>query len=94
MDNQKTLLFAAKFCFPDQTTVCRKASVADIVFLVDGSWSIGKENFRRMQDFLYIMVSSFDVGEDKIRIGLIQYSDAPHTEFFLSCSSTGASKQS
>ncbi|CAM2105656.1 unnamed protein product [Caretta caretta] len=37
-----------------------------------------------MQDFLYIMVSSFDVGEDKIRIGLIQYSDAPHTEFFLS----------
>ncbi|CAM4516574.1 unnamed protein product, partial [Lepidochelys olivacea] len=84
MDNQKTLLFAAKFCFPDQTTVCRKASVADVVFLVDGSWSIGKENFRRMQDFLYIMVSSFDVGEDKIRIGLIQYSDAPHTEFFLS----------
>ncbi|CAM5092667.1 unnamed protein product, partial [Eretmochelys imbricata] len=84
MDNQKTLLFAARFCSPDQTTVCRKASVADIVFLVDGSWSIGKENFRRMQDFLYIMVSSFDVGEDKIRIGLIQYSDAPHTEFFLS----------
>ncbi|CAM5111759.1 unnamed protein product [Natator depressus] len=88
MDNQKTLLllllFAAKFCSPDQTTVCREASVADIVFLVDGSWSIGKENFRRMQDFLYIMVSSFDVGEDKIRIGLIQYSDAPHTEFFLS----------
>ncbi|CAM4530985.1 unnamed protein product, partial [Caretta caretta] len=86
MDNQKTLLllFAAKFCSPDQTTVCRKASVADIVFLMDGSWSIGKENFRRMQDFLYIMVSSFDVGEDKIRIGLIQYSDAPHTEFFLS----------
>ncbi|EMP24983.1 Collagen alpha-4(VI) chain [Chelonia mydas] len=37
-----------------------------------------------MQGFLYIMVSSFDVGEDKIRIGLIQYSDAPHTEFFLS----------
>uniref|UniRef100_A0A8C3XMA4 VWFA domain-containing protein n=1 Tax=Chelydra serpentina TaxID=8475 RepID=A0A8C3XMA4_CHESE len=63
---------------------CREASVADIVFLVDGSWSIGNENFRRIQDFLYIMVSGFDVGEDKIRIGLIQYSDAPHTEFFLS----------
>ncbi|KAH1177692.1 hypothetical protein KIL84_011394, partial [Mauremys mutica] len=65
------------------SSVCREASVVDIVFLVDGSWSIGKENFRNIQDFLYIMVSSFDVGEDKIRIGLIQYSDAPHTEFFL-----------
>ncbi|XP_039379147.1 collagen alpha-6(VI) chain-like isoform X2 [Mauremys reevesii] len=85
MDNPKTLLllFAATFCSTDQTTVCREASVADIVFLVDGSWSIGKENFRNIQDFLYIMVSSFDVGEDKIQIGLIQYSDAPHTEFFL-----------
>uniref|UniRef100_A0A8C0GER2 VWFA domain-containing protein n=1 Tax=Chelonoidis abingdonii TaxID=106734 RepID=A0A8C0GER2_CHEAB len=65
------------------SSVCREASVADIVFLVDESWSIGKENFRNIQDFLYIIVSSFDVGEDKIRIGLIQYSDAPHTEFFL-----------
>ncbi|XP_074844397.1 collagen alpha-4(VI) chain-like [Carettochelys insculpta] len=86
MDNQKTLLillFVATFCSADQTTVCREASVADIVFLVDGSWSIGKENFKNMQDFLYNMVSSFDIGEDKVRIGLIQYSDDPHTEFFL-----------
>uniref|UniRef100_K7GEE6 VWFA domain-containing protein n=1 Tax=Pelodiscus sinensis TaxID=13735 RepID=K7GEE6_PELSI len=61
----------------------REASVADIVFLVDGSWSIGDKNFKSMQDFLYTMVSSFDVGEDKIRVGLIQYSNAPTTEFFL-----------
>nr|XP_006120973.1 collagen alpha-6(VI) chain-like [Pelodiscus sinensis]XP_025039335.1 collagen alpha-6(VI) chain-like [Pelodiscus sinensis]XP_025039336.1 collagen alpha-6(VI) chain-like [Pelodiscus sinensis]XP_025039337.1 collagen alpha-6(VI) chain-like [Pelodiscus sinensis] len=86
MDNQKTLLIllvAATFCSTDQTLVCREASVADIVFLVDGSWSIGDKNFKSMQDFLYTMVSSFDVGEDKIRVGLIQYSNAPTTEFFL-----------
>ncbi|KAJ1101693.1 hypothetical protein NDU88_006758 [Pleurodeles waltl] len=66
-----------------QKTVCREATVADIVFLVDGSWSIGTENFKMMQDFLHTMISGFDVDHDKIRIGLIQYSDTPRTEFFL-----------
>ncbi|KAH0627287.1 hypothetical protein JD844_002810 [Phrynosoma platyrhinos] len=65
------------------SSVCREASIADLVFLVDGSWSIGKKNFKIIQDFLYTLVDSFDVGEDKIRIGLIQYSDVPHNEFFL-----------
>nr|XP_060639322.1 collagen alpha-4(VI) chain-like [Anolis sagrei ordinatus] len=62
---------------------CREASIADLVFLVDGSWSIGLKNFKTIQDFLYTLVDSFDVGEDKVRIGLILYSDAPHNEFFL-----------
>ncbi|XP_069504838.1 collagen alpha-4(VI) chain-like isoform X2 [Ambystoma mexicanum] len=64
-----------------QKTVCKK--VADIVFLVDGSWSIGRQNFKVMQDFLYTMISGFDIGQDKIRVGLIQYTDTPRTEFFL-----------
>ncbi|XP_055507004.1 collagen alpha-1(XIV) chain-like [Leucoraja erinacea] len=62
---------------------CTESSMADIVFLVDGSWSIGTQNFEKIQDFLYTLVDGFDVGEDKVRIGLIQYSDNPHTEFFL-----------
>ncbi|XP_066485256.1 collagen alpha-4(VI) chain-like [Tiliqua scincoides] len=66
-----------------KNTVCREASVADLVFLVDGSWSIGVKNFKSMQDFLYTLVNGLDIGEDKIRIGLIQYSDQPHNEFFL-----------
>ncbi|KAJ7322543.1 hypothetical protein JRQ81_018830 [Phrynocephalus forsythii] len=66
-----------------QTTVCREAMIADLVFLVDGSWSIRVDNFRTIQDFLYTLVDSFDIGEDKIRIGLILYSDLPQNEFFL-----------
>ncbi|XP_072268435.1 collagen alpha-4(VI) chain-like isoform X2 [Pyxicephalus adspersus] len=66
-----------------QKTVCKEANIADIVFLVDGSWSIGTENFESMQNFLYTLINGFDVGQDKIRIGLIQYSDEPRTEFFL-----------
>lgn len=36
-----------------------------------------------MQDFLYTLINGFNIGKDKIRIGLIQYSDQPHSEFFL-----------
>ncbi|XP_067857044.1 collagen alpha-6(VI) chain-like [Heptranchias perlo] len=67
-----------------QQTACRESSIADIVFLVDGSWSIGIQNFKKVQEFLYTLVNGFDVGEDKVRIGLIQYSGTPRTEFLLS----------
>ncbi|XP_063160042.1 collagen alpha-6(VI) chain-like [Candoia aspera] len=72
------------WCYTDaQTTVCREASVADIVFMVDGSWSIGLKNFKIIRDFLYTLVNSFDIGKDKIQVGMIQYSDEPRNEFFL-----------
>ncbi|XP_058249736.1 collagen alpha-6(VI) chain-like isoform X2 [Hemibagrus wyckioides] len=64
-----------------QETECKQE--ADIVFLVDGSWSIGPENFQKIRDFLLTSVSSFHVGPDMVQIGLVQYSDSPHTEFYL-----------
>ncbi|KAK2909653.1 collagen alpha-6(VI) chain-like isoform X2 [Channa argus] len=67
-----------------QRTVCTQEAVADIVFMVDGSWSIGKENFEQIRQFLNTLVSSFDIGPDHVRIGLIQYSNTPRTEFLLS----------
>ncbi|XP_026769414.3 collagen alpha-6(VI) chain-like [Pangasianodon hypophthalmus] len=66
-----------------QKTVCKQEALADIVFLVDGSQSIGTENFQKIRDFLFTLVNSFDVSPDKVRIGLVQYSDSPHTEFYL-----------
>ncbi|XP_022529876.2 collagen alpha-6(VI) chain isoform X2 [Astyanax mexicanus] len=66
-----------------QKTVCTQEALADIVFLVDGSWSIGTENFQRMREFLFTLVDSFDVGLEKVRIGLVQYSTTVHTEFLL-----------
>ncbi len=62
---------------------CTQETVADIVFLVDGSSSIGLENFQQVREFLSSLVENFDVAPDKNRIGLVQYSDTPHTEFFL-----------
>lgn len=63
--------------------VCTQEALADIVFLVDGSWSIGTENFQKIRDFLYTLVNSFDVSPDKVQIGLVQYSNSTHSEFYL-----------
>uniref|UniRef100_A0A667Z7S4 VWFA domain-containing protein n=1 Tax=Myripristis murdjan TaxID=586833 RepID=A0A667Z7S4_9TELE len=63
--------------------VCTQEAVADIVFLVDGSWSIGTKNFEQVRQFLYTLVNSFDVGPNHVRIGLVQYSNTPRTEFLL-----------
>nr|XP_040020900.1 collagen alpha-6(VI) chain-like isoform X1 [Gasterosteus aculeatus aculeatus] len=66
-----------------QKTVCTQEAVADIVFMVDGSWSIGSENFKQIRRFLHTLVDSFDVRPEHVRIGLVQYSTAPRTEFLL-----------
>lgn len=51
--------------------------------MVDGSWSIGTENFEQIRQFLSTLVNSFDVGPDHVRIGLVQYSTTPRSEFLL-----------
>ncbi|XP_054477460.1 collagen alpha-6(VI) chain isoform X2 [Anoplopoma fimbria] len=66
-----------------QKTVCTQEAVADIVFMVDGSWSIGTENFKQIRQFLYTLVNSFDVRPEQVRIGLVQYSTTARTEFLL-----------
>ncbi|KAM4632936.1 collagen alpha-1(XII) chain isoform 4-T5 [Polymixia lowei] len=56
---------------------------ADVVLLVDGSYSIGLANFAKVRGFLEVLVNTFDIGADKVQISLVQYSRDPHTEFYL-----------
>nr|XP_015212368.1 PREDICTED: collagen alpha-6(VI) chain [Lepisosteus oculatus] len=63
--------------------VCNKSKIADIVFLVDNSTDNGIRNFLQIQSFLYKTVSSFNVSNSTMRIGLAMYSDQPHVEFYL-----------
>ncbi|CAL8248632.1 unnamed protein product [Lota lota] len=72
-------------CQPDAPSSqnCTETSVADIVFLVDGSSSIGPESFQVMLLFLQEFIANLEVGADKVRVGVAQYSDLPHTEFLL-----------
>lgn len=63
--------------------VCTTSAIADIVILVDGSWSIGRLNFRLVRTFLESLVNAFDVGIDKTRIGMLCFAVLPlnHPDF-------------
>ncbi|XP_029520281.1 collagen alpha-1(XX) chain isoform X1 [Oncorhynchus nerka] len=62
---------------------CDTTAAADVVMLVDGSWSIGRTNFRRVRDFLEGLVTPFHIGPDRVQIALSQYSGDPRTEWQL-----------
>ncbi|KAF3706985.1 Collagen alpha-1(XIV) chain Undulin Precursor [Channa argus] len=68
--------------------MCKTPAIADIVILVDGSWSIGRINFRLVRTFLENLVRAFTVEFDKTRIGLAQYSGDPRIEWHLNAHST------
>uniref|UniRef100_UPI00398F7519 collagen alpha-3(VI) chain-like isoform X2 n=1 Tax=Pristiophorus japonicus TaxID=55135 RepID=UPI00398F7519 len=55
----------------------------DIVFLIDGSSSIGSEDFAHIRDFILNIINNLDIGPNKVRIGLAQYSNNGKTEFVL-----------
>ncbi|XP_034028029.1 collagen alpha-1(XX) chain [Thalassophryne amazonica] len=73
---------------PRKPMECDSSAAADIVLLVDGSWSIGRTNFRRVRDFLEGLATSFHIGPEHIQIGLTQYSGDPRTEWHLNSFTT------
>uniref|UniRef100_A0A673B762 Collagen, type XII, alpha 1a n=1 Tax=Sphaeramia orbicularis TaxID=375764 RepID=A0A673B762_9TELE len=62
---------------------CSVSAIADLVFLVDGSWSVGRENFQHIRTFIAALAGAFDIGEDKTRVAVVQYSTDTRTEFPL-----------
>ncbi|KAM4736112.1 collagen alpha-6(VI) chain-like isoform 2-T3 [Anableps anableps] len=73
-------ILALKFCDPYRD--CKKIEKADIMFLVDGSASIG-QSFRSMQLFMESVVNRTIVSRDSTRFGAILYSDEPEMKFTL-----------
>ncbi|NXY20585.1 CO7A1 protein, partial [Atrichornis clamosus] len=76
-----------------QAVVCEDVLEADIAFLVDGSSSIGRNNFRAVRTFMDELVGPFVqvVGEKAVRFAVAQYSDDPRVEFPFSQHTDGAS---
>ncbi|KAM7326713.1 hypothetical protein ACRRTK_013080 [Alexandromys fortis] len=62
---------------------CMPPTPTDIIFLVDGSWSIGHSHFQQVKDFLASIITPFEIGPDKVQVGLTQYSGDPQTEWDL-----------
>ncbi|XP_054620764.1 collagen alpha-1(XIV) chain-like isoform X2 [Dunckerocampus dactyliophorus] len=68
---------------PPAKEVC-KAAKADLVFLVDGSWSIGDDNFLKIIGFLFSTAGALDqIGPDGTQVAIAQFSDDARTEFAL-----------
>ncbi|XP_012693541.2 collagen alpha-1(XII) chain isoform X2 [Clupea harengus] len=68
---------------PSDAVKCSVSAIADLVFLVDGSWSVGRDNFKYIRSFISAMAGAFDIDEDKTRVGIVQYSTDTRTEFSL-----------
>ncbi|XP_069751394.1 LOW QUALITY PROTEIN: cartilage matrix protein [Narcine bancroftii] len=69
---------------PDGRTcgTCSSGAV-DVGFIIDGSKSVRPENFELVKKFINQIVDSLDVGDQKARVALIQYSSSVRTEFPL-----------
>ncbi|XP_003226112.1 collagen alpha-1(XXI) chain [Anolis carolinensis] len=66
----------------DIRSSCRTAPT-DLVFILDGSWSVGPENFEIVKRWLVNITSNFNIGPKFIQVGVVQYSDYPVLEIPL-----------
>ncbi|KAG8000796.1 Collagen alpha-3(VI) chain [Nibea albiflora] len=83
------ILFAGLLPRLDAQDDCAQGLAADIYFLVDSSWSIGKENFEHVRHFLYSLTQALhQVGGDRFKFALVTYNYKPETEFQLNSYST------
>ncbi|TNM96143.1 hypothetical protein fugu_015804 [Takifugu bimaculatus] len=57
--------------------------VNDLVYVVDGSWSVGVSDFDSAKQWLINITSQFDISSAYTQVGVVQYSDAPRLEIPL-----------
>merc|ERR1711981_208749 len=67
---------------PKSEPACKEKAV-DLVFVLDGSSSVGPKNFTVVQNFINGIVDKFSVSPGGVKIGLLQYSTSPRIEFNL-----------
>lgn len=61
---------------------CRTAP-SDLVFILDGSWSVEDTNFELIKRWLVNITMAFNIGQKFTQVGVVQYSDNPIVEIPL-----------
>uniref|UniRef100_A0A7N9CIV2 von Willebrand factor A domain-containing protein 2 n=1 Tax=Macaca fascicularis TaxID=9541 RepID=A0A7N9CIV2_MACFA len=64
------------------------SAAVDILFLLDGSNSVGKGSFERSKHFAITVCDALDISTERVRVGAFQFSSTPHLEFPLDSFST------
>uniref|UniRef100_A0A670XX96 von Willebrand factor A domain containing 2 n=1 Tax=Pseudonaja textilis TaxID=8673 RepID=A0A670XX96_PSETE len=64
-------------------SVMNCSAPVDILFLLDGSYSIGKASFERSKYLTIKLCDALDISPEKVRVGAIQFSNTPRLEFSL-----------
>ncbi|XP_067095745.1 von Willebrand factor A domain-containing protein 1 isoform X1 [Osmerus mordax] len=65
----------------------------DVLFLLDSSGSVSSYEHTRMLSFLSELLLPFSLGEDQVRVGLLQVGTQPHLEFGFNFFNTQAGLQ-
>ncbi|XP_040479735.1 von Willebrand factor A domain-containing protein 2 [Ursus maritimus] len=59
------------------------SAAVDVLFLIDGSHSVGKGSFERSKHFAIMVCDALDINPERVRVGALQFSSAPRLEFPL-----------
>uniref|UniRef100_A0A4W4G510 VWFA domain-containing protein n=1 Tax=Electrophorus electricus TaxID=8005 RepID=A0A4W4G510_ELEEL len=60
-----------------------KGKALDFIFVIDSSRSVRPHDYEKVKLFIRDMVQFLDVGENRTRVGLLQYGSLVQNEFFL-----------
>ncbi|XP_012578442.1 PREDICTED: matrilin-2 isoform X3 [Condylura cristata] len=76
---------SAGFVLAEDRRRCKRCTEGpiDLVFVIDGSKSLGEENFEIVKQFVTGIINSLEVSPKAARVGLLQYSTQVRTEFTL-----------
>ncbi|XP_029611589.1 collagen alpha-1(XXI) chain isoform X5 [Salmo trutta] len=58
-------------------------AVNDLVYIIDGSWSVGHSDFKKAKSWLVNITSGFDISSHYSQVAVVQYSDTPRLEIPL-----------
>ncbi|XP_075830628.1 von Willebrand factor A domain-containing protein 2 isoform X1 [Microtus pennsylvanicus] len=64
------------------------SAAVDVLFLLDGSHSVGKGSFERSKRFAMAVCDALDISPGRVRVGALQFGSTPHLEFPLDSFST------
>ncbi|XP_006831551.1 PREDICTED: von Willebrand factor A domain-containing protein 2 [Chrysochloris asiatica] len=64
------------------------SAALDVLFLLDGSHSVGKRSFERAKHFAITVCDALDISLERVRVGAFQFSSTPRLEFPLDSLST------